>query len=143
VAGQGSSPTSPVAPGTGGSSVISLDYTNVSTAGCTANAAADSNSSPFIDYKNNAAYVGADNGKLYRIKNVFSGTPTVDYCITVSANRALTSPVFDSFAGKVFISDGQSVFGFTPGASSFTAAGSIQVAGHSRIDHSVPDGGRF
>jgi len=129
VAGQGSSPTSPVLPGSGGSSVISLDYTNTATAGCTANAAADSNSSPFIDYKNNAAYVGADNGKLYRIKNVFSGTPTVDYCITVSANRALTSPVYDSFAKKVFVSDGQSVFGFTPGASSFTAAGSIQVAG--------------
>ena len=50
VAGQGSSPTSPAMPGSGGSSVISLDYTNTATAGCTASAAADSNSSPFIDY---------------------------------------------------------------------------------------------
>lgn len=127
VSGQGTVGT-PATPGSGGSAITSLDYTSLSSAGCTASTAADSNSSPFIDYKNNVAYVGADNGKLYRIKNAFT-TPAVDYCITVTANAALTSPVYDSFSGKVFVSDGRSVFGFTPGASSFTAAGSVQIAG--------------
>ena len=128
VAGQGSV-GAPAIPGTGGSAVTSLDYTNITNAGCTATGAGDSNSSPYIDYKNNAAYVGADNGKLYRIKNVFTGTPVVDYCITVAANAALTSPVYDSFSKKVFVSDGQRVYSFTPGATSFTAGASVQVAG--------------
>ena len=128
VAGQGSV-GAPATPGTGGSAVTSLDYTNITNAGCTATGAGDSNSSPYIDYKNNAAYVGADNGKLYRIKNVFTGTPVVDYCITVAANAALTSPVYDSFSKKVFVSDGQRVYSFTPGATSFTAGASVQVAG--------------
>ncbi len=130
VSGQGTNATGgAVAPG-GGSSVTSLDFSNTTVAGCVANpVAADSNSSPFVDYDNDVAYVGANNGVLYRIKNVFNGTPTLDYCITVNAGRALTSPVYDSVTKKVFVSDGRSVFGYTPGAASFTAAGSVTVAG--------------
>jgi len=129
VAGQGTNATTgAVAPG-GGSSVATLDYTNITVTGCAANASDNSASSPFVDYTNDVAYVGADNGVLYRIKGIFRGTPTVAYCTTVSAGNSLTSPVYDSVSGKVFVSDGQKVYAYIPGASSFTAAGNIQVAG--------------
>lgn len=130
VTGQGTNATTgAVAPGSGGSSVTSLNYTNTTVTGCTASPTSNSNSSAFVDYAHNVAYVGANNGILYRIKNVFTGTPTLDYCITVKTGASLTSPVYDFASGKVFISDGQSVYGFIPGTTSFTAAGSIQVAG--------------
>lgn len=130
VRGQGRNATAgAVAPGSGGSAVTRLDYTNISVAGCAANPAADTNSSPYIDYDADAAYVGADNGVLYRIKGIFRGTPALDYCISVNAGRRLSSPVFDAVSGKVFVSDGQSVYAFTPGAGSFVPAGSIQIAG--------------
>ena len=130
VAGQGTNATTgAVAPGAGGSSATTLAFTNTTVAGCAASSSTDNDSSPYIDYANDVAYVGADNGRLYRIKGVFKSTPTLDYCVTVFAGRALTSPVYDSVSGKVFVSDGQAVYGFTPGATSFTAAGSVSVAG--------------
>jgi hypothetical protein len=130
VAGQGTNATTgAVAPGSGGSSVTSLSYTNVTAPGCAISPATASNASPYIDYAGDAAYVAADNGNLYRISPVFkAGTPAVQYCITVSANAALTSPVFDAQSGKVFISDGQKVYAFAAGATGFAAAGSIQIA---------------
>jgi hypothetical protein len=129
VAGQGTNATAgAVAPG-GGSSVTTLDYTNITVAGCAANRTTNGTSSPFIDYVNDVAYVGADNGVLYRIKNVFNGTPALDYCITVNAGNLLTSPVFDFVSGKVFVSDRRRVYAYTPGVGSFTLAASILIAG--------------
>ena len=56
-------------------------------------------------------------------------TEQCDYCITVSQTGRASHLCSDSFAGKVFISDGQSVFGFTPGACViYGRCGSIQVA---------------
>ncbi len=130
VAGQGTNATAgSVAPGAGGSSVTSLAFTNTAVAGCAASVSTDSDSSPYVDYANDVAYIGDDNGRLYRIKGVFKSTPTLDYCITTTAGRLMTSPVYDPVSGKVFVSDGQTVYGYTPGAASFTAAGSINVAG--------------
>ena len=128
VNGQGTSATKPATPGTGGSSAVRLDYTNTTVTGCTANAARNSNSSPYIDYIGDSAYVGADNGELYRIAGVFNGVPTVQYCITVKAGTALTSPVYDSVSNQVFVSDGHSVYAYTPGATGFTLVRSIAVA---------------
>lgn len=128
VSGQGSSATSPATPGSGGSSVTRLDYTDTTVTGCAANAAGDSNSSPYVDYGSNSAYVGADNGELYRISNIFNGTPAVEYCITVKAGAALTSPVYDSVSNSVFVSDGHSVYAYTPGTTGFTLVNSIAVA---------------
>ena len=51
----------------------------------------------------------AGNGILYHIKNAFNGTPTLDYCITVSAQSPLTSPVYDSVTNKVYVSDSRKV----------------------------------
>lgn len=128
VSGQGTSATAPVAPGTNGSSAVRLDYTNTTVTGCAANASTDSNSSPYIDYGSDSAYVSADNGELYRISGVFNGVPTVQYCVTVNAGAALTSPVYDSVSNSVFVSDGHSVYAYTPGPTGFTKVASIAVA---------------
>ena len=128
VAGQGTSATKPAVPGTGGSSVVRLDYTNITVAGCAANGAADSDSSPYIDYGSDSAYVGANNGELYRISGVFNGVPTVQYCITVKAGANLTSPVYDYVTNRVFVSDGHSVYAYSIGANGFTLVRSIAVA---------------
>ncbi len=54
----------------------------------------DTLSSPFVDYTRDLAYVGNDNGILYRIKNVF--------CTTVSCGNA--APSLDtSWAGAVLL----------------------------------------
>jgi hypothetical protein len=127
-AGQGTNATTGSVVPNGASSATSLDYTNITTAGCTANGAGDSNASAFVDYNTDAVYLAADNGILYRVKGTFTGTPTLDYCVTVTAGAALTSPVYDSVSNKVFISDGRSLFAYTPGTTSFTAAGSIQIS---------------
>ncbi len=133
-AGQGTDATHPVKPGTGGSSVVRLNYANSGLSGCSTNNKPNSNSSPYIDYTNDVAYIGADNGMLYRITGVFKSTPTLEYCVTVKANAQLTSPVYDQVSNQVFVSDGFSVYSFTPGASGFTAGGSIAVAGNASAD---------
>jgi hypothetical protein len=133
-AGQGTDATHPVKPGTGGSSVVRLNYANSGLSGCSTNNKPNSNSSPYVDYTNDVAYIGADNGNLYRITGVFKGTPTVQYCVTVKANAQLTSPVYDQVSNQVFVSDGFSVYSFTPGAGGFTAGGSIAVAGNASAD---------
>lgn len=127
-AGQGTDATTGAVVPNGASSAVSLDYTNITTAGCTANGSTDPNGSPYVDYGNDVVYLTAGNGVLYHVKGVFKGTPTLDYCITVTAGAALTSPVYDSVTNKVYVSDGKKVFGYIPGAASFTASGSQQIS---------------
>lgn len=125
-AGQGTSATTPYVL-SAGSSLTRLNFTDSGISGC-GTGASDSNSSAYIDYANNVAYVGADNGILYRITGVFNGTPAVEYCITVNANKLLTSPVYDQVSNEVFVSDGTSLYAYTPGPSSFTKVNSIALA---------------
>jgi len=127
-AGQGTDATHPFVLANAGASLVRLDYTNSAAAGCKAGNA-NSNSSAYIDYTNDVAYVGADNGKLYKITGVFKGVPAVQYCVTVNNGALLTSPVYDQVSNQVFVSDGFKVYSFTPGAAAFTASGSIVVAG--------------
>jgi len=124
-----------VAPGTGGSSLSTLDFTP---GNCSGHATA-SNASPFVDYTNDVAYVATDNGDLYKINGVFSSTPTFAYCITVNVNKNLTTPVYDPTSGNVFVSDGSLLYGFTPGVSSFTSIGSPIAVG-SPVSHAVNQG---
>jgi hypothetical protein len=133
VSGQGTDATHPVVPGSGGSSLVQLNYTNSAATGCKSSNG-NSNSSAYIDYSNDVAYVGADNGILYKISGVFKGTPAVQYCVTVKANALLTSPVYDQVSNQVFVSDAFSVYSFTPGAAGFTASGSIAVASAASAD---------
>lgn len=78
--------------------------------------ASDSNSSPWVDYNTDTAYVGNDNGILYKITPVFGGglpalvnDPT-NWPVTVSTNKynnVLTAPVVDDTAGLIFLGDGE------------------------------------
>ena len=69
-------------------------------------AALDSRSSPWIDYNTDTAYVGADDGRVYKILNVFKGTPALagaPWPVPVSPNQRLTGPVLDVRLGVVLV----------------------------------------
>ena len=75
--------------------------------------ATNTNSSPWVDYNTDTAYVGADNGLLYKITPVFGGgAPALvsnsDWPVTVSnqPNSVLTDPVVDPNSGRIFLGDG-------------------------------------
>jgi hypothetical protein len=112
-------PTPPSQTGTVLSPQTPTSCTNPTTAGCMSTltiqtAATDSNSSPWVDYNNDTAYVGADNGLLYKITPVFGGgapalVSTGGWPVTVSTQttKVLTAPVVDDTAGRIFIGDGE------------------------------------
>jgi hypothetical protein len=91
------------------------------TAGCMTTltiqtSATDSNSSPWVDYNTDTAYVGADNGMLYKITPVFGGgspalvNDSANWPVAVSTNKyntVLTAPVVDDNAGLIFLGDGE------------------------------------
>jgi len=100
--GNGTSVTAPATPGTGNNAAV------VQVALSGGNNV--SFSSLFVDYVNDAGYVGDDAGVLHKITGVFNGTPaevtTGGWPITVSAGGAgLNDPVFDSVSGNVFVTD--------------------------------------
>ncbi len=101
-AGNGTSATNSAVPGTGNTATeTSLTYATTAT---------NTRSSPWIDYTNDAAYIGADDGKLYKISPVFTGTPALagaPWPLTVAAGRKLTAPVLDPRTQNIFIGDGQ------------------------------------
>jgi len=109
-------------------------------------------SSPYIDYDNDVAYVGTDNGKVYRIKNVFCTTaacisspaaPSLDATWStnpVSAGAAtnkLTAPVLDYNRYNLFVggSDGK-LYGFN--AATGASLGTITV-GDGTADGNILD----
>jgi hypothetical protein len=76
--------------------------------------ATNTNSSPWVDYSADTAYVGADNGVLYKITPVFGGgapalVSTGGWPVTVSTQpiKVLTAPVVDDTAGRIYIGDGE------------------------------------
>lgn len=93
----------------------------------------DTLSSPFIEYSTDQAYVGSDNGVLYRISNVFctgistpctpgtSTGPSLDASwgtaggLATGCSGRLTGAVVDAGTGNIFVgcSDGL-LYGFTP-----------------------------
>jgi hypothetical protein len=123
--GQGTSPTSAVAPGDG-SSVRSLAYAGSSVG--------NRRSSPFVDYWRNVAFVGADNGTLYAIGPVFNSTQALSTMtsIVVSSGSDLTSPVMDPGENRIFVSSGSTLYcyEYSDGpAPKFTLKGSYVVPG--------------
>jgi hypothetical protein len=70
----------------------------------------DTISSPWIDYGSDIVYVGANDGKVYKIKDVFKGVPTLvsggGWPVTVASGTILTSPVLDSVQGKLMVGSG-------------------------------------
>ncbi len=138
-------PTPPSQSGTVLSPLTPTSCATPTTAGCMTTltiqtSATDSNSSPWVDYFFDTAYVGADNGLLYKITPVFGGgapalVSTGGWPVTVStqATRVLTAPVVDDRAGSIFLGDGQgylySVSLNSPGGT-FSAQQTIGWAGH-------------
>ena len=95
------------APAAGSGNMTSLTLTG---------AVNDTNSAPYVDYFTDTAYVGSDNGLLFKVKNVFCQTihspaanstcataqPSLDGSwttnpVTVAAATGLTSPVVDTY----------------------------------------------
>ncbi len=77
-------------------------------------AAANTNSSPWIDYKTDTAYVGADDGFLYKITPVFGGgapklvTDAANWpvkVVTAGTSKVLTDPIVDPNSGRIFLGD--------------------------------------
>ncbi len=63
-------------------------------------------SSPWIDYSKDTVYLGADNGKMYKITGVFHGTPALagsTWPVNVSTNFRLTAPVLDANLGVLMV----------------------------------------
>ena len=112
-------PTPPSQDGTVLSPLTPTSCTTPTTAGCMTTltietGATNSNSSPWVDYNTDTAYVGADNGLLYKITPVFGGgAPALvsngSWPVTVSTEptKILTAPVVDDTAGLIFIGDGE------------------------------------
>jgi hypothetical protein len=128
--GNGVSPTNSAEPGVGNTaSMTSLTYASNT----------DTRSSPWIDYGADVAYVGADDGKVYKITGVFNGTPALagpPWPVTVSANHRLTAPVLDQVTRNIFVGDGRgilfSVNADTPGLQASLTVG-LPGAVHSAI----------
>lgn len=104
-------PTSNPGPGFphGNSATSSVLPTGGTMTSLTIVANSDTRSSPWVDYASDTAYVAADNGRLYKITNVFAGTPTLatsPWPILINLNSVLTSPVLDDVTGNVFIGAG-------------------------------------
>jgi hypothetical protein len=113
-------PVPPSQSGTVLSPLTPTTCTTPTTPGCMTtltiqSSATDSNSSPWVDYNTDSAYVGADNGVLYKISPVFGGgapalVSTGGWPVTVTAssqtNKVLTAPVVDDTAARIFIGDG-------------------------------------
>jgi len=108
--------------GTGYPAAVDQDISGADWSTCTAGnsciasipfsgGAADTKSSPFCVYGNNAdvLYVGDDNGSVHKFTGVFNGTPaevtTAPWPITVNTGAVLTSPIFDSVSGNIFVGD--------------------------------------
>ena len=110
-AGEGSGAATPVA--------VDLDISGSPWTACTAGiscvatvpfsgAAMDSLSAPFVDYANDVIYVGDNIGSLHKFTGVFNGTPaevTAGWPIKVNPSHVLSSPVYDSVSGNIFVGD--------------------------------------
>jgi hypothetical protein len=107
--------------GTGYPAAVDQDISGADWSTCTApnsciasipfsGGAADTKSSPFYVYGNNAdvLYVGDDTGNVHKFTGVFNGTPaeeTTGWPIPVNVGAILTSPIFDSGSGNIFVGD--------------------------------------
>jgi len=90
-AGDGMAAAAPTSvPGAG--SQVSFQYS----------ATTNTNSSPYIDYVNDAVYIGDDGGKLYKISPVFGGgTPGLVWSATLAGK--LTGPIWDQLHNVVLV----------------------------------------
>jgi len=101
----------------------------------------DTNSFPFYDFGHDQIYVGDNNGTLYKFDGVFKGTPAKDTTWAskvVSSGDKLTSPVYDSMTGNVFVGTAKGVFHSYKGTSG-AAVGTSDTLGESIADAPLVD----
>jgi hypothetical protein len=99
---------SPATPASCGTPTVTNCMTTLTISG-----APNTDSSPWVDYNTDTAYVGTDDGKLYKITPVFGGgapalvndTNWPVTVVTSGSSNVLTGPVVDSNAGRIFIAD--------------------------------------
>jgi hypothetical protein len=78
-------------------------------------AATDTRSSVFYNYAGDVLYAGDDSGRVHKFTGVFLGTPTevgAPWPIVVNAGAILTSPIFDSLSGNIFVGDSTGVLSY-------------------------------
>src|SRR2546428_10724064 len=137
-AGNGTSPLISAAPGVGNTATMtSLTYAAANT---------NTRSSPWIDYGQDVAYVGADDGRLYKITGVFRATPTLagaPWPVLINANRRLTGPVLDQITRNIFVGDARgilwSVNANTPATINFRHIGQAGAADRGILDAPIVD----
>ncbi len=85
------------------------------------------NSSPYYDYGSDTAYVGDDDGNLYKVTPVMgAGTPVVKK-ISVATGTELTSPTYDGSSGYVFVGSTNGALYAITASSLSSVAGTVQV----------------
>jgi hypothetical protein len=95
----------------------------------------DTNSSIFYDYPSDTAFVGDDSGYLHKFNPVFNGAPTEvgggiwPVQVNPGAPTALTSPVYDSVSGNVFVTDkGGFLYRVNASTAAVTTSGQLDVS---------------
>jgi hypothetical protein len=128
--GQGSNATNGAVAVNGASSDIAIDYTSFGYGGgCVATPSTNTNADLYVDYSSDTGYLAADNGILYHISSVFTGTPTFDFCTMVNpVANSMSGAVYDSLLNEVFISDARTLYAYNVGPGSFTLLSSISYA---------------
>jgi hypothetical protein len=87
-------------------------------------------SSPYVDYTNDVAYVGDNNGNLHKFTNVFNGNPAeagTPWPVTVASGVVLTGPTYDSVSGNIFIGGNDGNLYCVTSAGAFCSTKSIAV----------------
>jgi hypothetical protein len=76
-------------------------------------AAVDTRSAPWVDYNTDTAYVGADDGNVYKFTGVFKGTPALagaPWPVALSPNVRISTPVLDKNLGLVMVGSQNGTF---------------------------------
>jgi hypothetical protein len=101
------------------------------------------NSAPFYDYANDVLYVGDDSGVLHKFTGIFFGTPAEitgggtasGWPQTILSGTGLTSPVYDSTSGNVFVAAGN-ILGRIPaggGSANLVTSGTLVNIGDAPV----------
>ena len=129
------------APGPSGTVTAPATPAAAQLASVTLTTGADSDSSPFVDYYNDIAYVGTNNGRVFKITGVFTGTPTLAGAPwpLLAGATTLTGPVIDFNTGNLFVGSANgNLYGFNPATGAAIASSPLAV-GSGRADGGITD----
>jgi hypothetical protein len=142
-AGQGTSATAAVTPTLNGActGTVAAPTSSCLKSVIFSTTATDTLSSPWVDYQTDKAFIGGDDGKIYRISCVFScalnTNPTVDWTFALpvagsgGAAPKPNGPVYDYPSGRLFVGDqlGELWVINAGGASPSLNAGPVMIGG--------------